>query len=344
MSDQARTELQELGEFGLIQKLSSSFKNQNTSTLLGIGDDSAIIKPNKEHTVISTDLLIENIHFHLSYTPLKHLGYKAVAVNLSDIYAMNAKPTHITVSLALSNRFSLEALEELYAGIQLACERFGVDLIGGDTSSSNSGLMISITAVGEADIQKVTKRNGAKENDLICVSGDLGGAYIGLQILERERIAFTGNETIQPDLSNYSYILERQLKPEPRQDVIEALEKLGVVPTSMIDVSDGLSSDLMHIAHQSGMGCVIYEEKIPIDYETSRTAEELGLDPLIAALNGGEDYELLFTVSLADYDKIKDEKRIHVIGHITEAAAGYQLIGKGGSQIPLVAQGWNHLK
>jgi thiamine-monophosphate kinase len=339
---QQRTELQDIGEFGLIQKIKERVQIRNASTLTGIGDDAAVLEPGSKQILVSTDLLVEHIHFHLSYTPLKHLGYKAVVVNLSDIYAMNGTPTQITISLALSNRFSMEALDELYEGILLACERFSVDLVGGDTTSSAGGLMMSITAIGEVEKDKICYRSGAQEHDLICLSGDLGGAYVGLQILERERMAFKGNETIQPDLTGYAYVIERQLKPEPRKDVIERLGELGVIPTSMIDVSDGLSSDLLHICESSKVGCAVYAEKIPQDYETIKTAEELGIEPLVCALNGGEDYELLFTIKQSDYEAIKDEKRIQIIGHITDLNSGRNIVTKAGTQIALTAQGWNH--
>lgn len=336
-----RTELENLGEFGLIQKIADSVVIKRSSTLLGIGDDAAVIQPESNKIVVSTDLLVEGIHFNLMYCPLKHLGYKAVSVNLSDIYAMNASPTQITVSIAISNRFSLEALEELYEGINLACKNYEVDLVGGDTSSSTSGLIISVTAIGEVNQDKIAYRSGAKEYDLVCVSGDLGGAYLGLQILEREKSVYIENANVQPDLTSYQYILERQLKPEPRRDIVDKLSELDITPTAMIDISDGLASEILHICKSSHVGCVIYEEKIPIDYEAETTAQELGLSPLICALNGGEDYELLFTISQADYDKLKDYKGVSVIGHITDKNTGAQLVSKGGAQIPLKAQGWD---
>jgi thiamine-monophosphate kinase len=294
--------------------------------------------------VVTTDLLTEGIHFNLMYVPLKHLGYKAVVVNLSDVFAMNAQPRQITVSIALSSKFSVEAIDELYSGIYLACEKYGVDLVGGDTTSSLTGLTLSITAIGEANADDLVYRSGAKVNDLICVSGDLGGAYMGLQLLERENEVFKVNPKEQPKLEGYDYILERQLKPEARGDVVSALKKLDVKPTAMIDISDGLSSEIMHICKASKVGCSIYEEKIPLDYQTKRFAEELSINPLVAALNGGEDYELLFTVSLDDHDKIKNDPDITIIGHITEESNGVNLIVGDGSAIPLQAQGWNPLK
>ncbi len=339
-----RTELSNLGEFAFIKKIADSVKINRTSTIKGIGDDAAVIAPETKQIVVSTDLLVEGIHFNLMYCPLKHLGYKAIAVNLSDICAMNATPTHVTVSVAMSNRFSVEAMEELYEGINAACKNYEVDLIGGDTSSNGSGLVISVTAIGEVEKEKIVYRSGAKEFDLLCVSGDLGGAYMGLQILEREKNVFLENANIQPDLNNYNYILERQLKPEPRIDIIKKLEEFKVVPTAMIDISDGLASELLHICTASDVGCVVYEEKIPFDYETETTADELNISSIISALNGGEDYELLFTVSQKDYEKIKDFKGISIIGHITEKNAGTNLLLKAGTQIPITAQGWDAFK
>ncbi|MFC2175425.1 thiamine-phosphate kinase [Bacteroidota bacterium] len=340
--DKDRTELSELGEFGLIEKISKSVELTQKSTVKGIGDDAAVIGMGKQKTLITTDLLLEGIHFNLSYAPLKHLGYKAVVVNLSDIYAMNGKPTQITVSLGLSSRFSVEAIDELYTGILLACEKYNVDLVGGDTSSSLTGLTISVTAIGEIDEDNIVYRSGAKETDIICVSGDLGGAYLGLQLLERERKIFEENPKIQPDLAGHDYVLERQLKPEARADIIDILELEKVKPTAMLDVSDGLSSDLMHICTQSNVGCRVYLEKIPVDHTSALAAEELNIDPTVCALNGGEDYELLFTVDLKDYDRIKENPAIRVIGHITSKEEGYNLIS-GEQIIPLKAQGWNHL-
>lgn len=335
-------EIENLGEFGLINHLTSQIKLKNPTSVKGVGDDAAVIAPSKnKQIVVTTDMLVEGIHFDLIYTPFKHLGYKAVTVNLSDVYAMNAVPTQITVSIAVSNKISIEALEELYAGMLLACEIYGVDLVGGDTTSSNSGLIISITAVGEAEKKEIVYRNGAKENDLICVSGDLGGAFMGLQLLEREKQIFNENPSIQPDFSGYDYVLERQLKPEPRQDVIEMFKELGVQPTSMIDVSDGLSSEIIHICTQSGVGCTIYEDKLPIDPLTVSTAEEMNLNPSVCALNGGEDYELLFTISLEDYEKIKEQKRVAIIGHITSDKGKYEFVSNGDTVHELTAQGWN---
>lgn len=340
-----RTELNSLGEFGLIKHLTQYFPLIHKSTVKGVGDDAAIIQPNEgEQILVSTDMLVEGVHFDLMYTPLKHLGYKSVAVNLSDICAMNAIPTQITVAIAVSNRFSLEAIEELYSGIQKACEWFGVDLVGGDTTSSRSGLIISITAIGTADPIKIATRAGARLNDLIVVSGDLGAAYMGLQVLEREKEVYKSAPQSQPDLIGYDYILERQLKPEARKDVVEMLAKLDVRPTSMIDISDGLASELMHIADQSFVGCDIYEEKIPISPETIAAAKEFKLDHTTAALNGGEDYELLFTIKQNDFEKIKGNPMFTVIGHVTEEANGCRMITRGGEAIALKAQGWDALK
>ena len=343
LEDKDRTELSDLGEFGLIDRIAKSVETNQKSTVKGIGDDAAVIGTGKQKTLISTDLLLEGIHFDLSYVPLKHLGYKAVAVNLSDIYAMNGKPTQITVSLGLSSRFPLEAIDELYTGILLACDKYNVDLVGGDTTSSISGLTISVTAIGEANEENIVYRNGAKETDLICVSGDLGAAYLGLQLLEREKAIFKENPAVQPDLTGHDYVLERQLKPEPRADIVDILELEKVVPTAMIDVSDGLSSDLMHICTQSGVGCRIYIDKLPIDHTSAIAAEELNIDTTVAALNGGEDYELLFTVDLKDYDRLKDNPAIRVIGHITDKGDGYNMVA-GEQIIPLTAQGWKHLE
>ena len=338
-----RTELNELGEFGLIKHLSKFVDTKNKSTVKGIGDDAAVIEPGKKQTVITTDMLVENIHFDLTYTPLKHLGYKSVIVNLSDVLAMNALPTHITVSIAVSNRFSLEAVEELYAGILLACKNYNVDLIGGDTTSSPTGLILSITAVGEADKKDIVLRSTAKKNDLICVSGDLGGAYVGLQLLEREKAVFKENPGMQPVLEGNDYVLERQLKPEARADIIQLMAEEKIAPTSMIDISDGLSSDLLHLCTDSEVGCNLYEEKIPIDHTTFNTALEFKLDPTMCALSGGEDYELLFTISQKEYDKIKENPNVAVIGHITDKAEGKNLISKDDTLYPLTAQGWDAL-
>lgn len=337
------TLLSELGEFGLINRLTQNIQLKNTSTLKGVGDDAAVLSYPDKKIVVTTDLLTEGIHFNLMYVPLKHLGYKAVVVNLSDVYAMNAIPRQITVSIAISSKFSLEAVEELYSGIHLACEKYGVDLVGGDTTSSLTGLTISITAIGEADQEELVYRSGAQVNDLLCVSGDLGGAYMGLQLLERENEVFKVNPHQKPLFDGYDYILERQLKPEARSDIRELLKTLNIRPTSMIDISDGLSSEALHLCKASKVGCSIYEEKIPLDKQTKDFAEELSINPLVAALNGGEDYELLFTVPLASFDVIKKEFDITVIGHITTESEGANLITTGGSVIPLQAQGWNPL-
>jgi thiamine-monophosphate kinase len=341
-----RTELERLGEFGLINFLTKNIILKQNTTLKGVGDDAAVLsfEANKK-CIITTDMLVEGVHFDLSYVPLKHLGYKAVMVNISDLAAMNAMPRQITVSIALSNRFSLEAVDELYQGIYLACEKCNVDVVGGDTTSSTSGLIISVTAIGEAIENELVYRDGARENDLIVVSGDLGAAYVGLQLLEREKdVYLSSNKQVQPDLEGHDYILERQLKPEARTDINELLKKLEVLPTSMIDVSDGLSSEMLHICTASGKGCNLYEEKIPIDPTTYNTAREFNLDPTVCALNGGEDYELLFTIDLKDFDKIKGNPNFTVIGHMTEQAQGCNLITKSGALYPLTAQGWNALQ
>lgn len=338
-----RTELAELGEFGLIKHLTQHIKLNQKSTIKGIGDDAAVINNNNLQTVITTDMLVEGVHFDLTYVPLKHLGYKSVMVNLSDVLAMNAEPKQILVSIAISNRFSLEAIEELYAGMLLACNKHNIDLIGGDTTSSKSGLIINITAIGAAKQEDITYRNTAKEKNLLCVSGDLGGAYMGLQLLEREKTVFKDNPNLQPDLSGKDYILERQLKPEARFDIIELFKKIGIKPTSMIDVSDGLSSEILHLVTQSNVGVDLYEEKIPIDTETYETAREFNLDPTLCALNGGEDYELLFTIDINDYDKIKNKNLVSIIGHITTKEKGLNMIAKDGSVHPIKAQGWNAL-
>ena len=336
-----RTELSELGEFGLIAKLTSGFISSNVSTMFGVGDDAAVISISEEEALlVSTDMLVEGVHFNLMYMPLKHLGYKAVAVNVSDICAMNGTAEQITVSIALSNRFPLEALEELYEGIHAACKNYNVDLVGGDTTSSFSGLIISITAIGRARKDSISYRSGARENDLLVVSGDLGGAYMGLQVLEREKQIFESNPEIQPDLDGHDYIIQRQLKPEARQDVIKYLKELDVVPTSMIDISDGLSSEILHLCKNSNTGCFVYDEKIPIDGSTSMAAIDFNLDPVTCALNGGEDYELLFTVDQADYDKIKGNPHMTIIGHMTHPNDGIYFIDKNGSAVTLKAQGW----
>ncbi len=339
-----RTELSTLGEFGLIDRLTNTIKCTQTSTIKGIGDDAAVIKYDHKVTLVSTDLLTEGIHFDLSYIPLKHLGYKAAVVNFSDIYAMNGVPRQLLISIAISNRFSLEAIEELYEGLRLACKKYDVDLVGGDTSSSASGTFMSLTVIGEAEEEKVVYRNTAQVGDLICVSGDLGAAFTGLLLLEREKEVFLANPNAQPDIENNDYVLQRQLRPEARKDIIAKLEELQIKPTSMIDVSDGLASELMHICHDSEKGCNIYENKIPIDFTTVKTAEEFNMEPLICALNGGEDYELLFTVDLKDYDKIVQFSEISIIGHITAASEGLNLITNAEQSIELTAQGWDAFK
>jgi thiamine-monophosphate kinase len=336
-----RTNIESLGEFGLIDHLTKQVKIKQKSTLKGIGDDAAVLDFDGKKTLVSTDMLLEGIHFDLAYTPLKHLGYKAVQVNLSDIYAMNGIATQVTVSIGISSKFPLEAVEELYEGIYLACEKFNVDLVGGDTTSSRQGLVISVTSLGYADEKDIVYRNTAEEGDLICVSGDLGGAYIGLQLLEREKLVYIENPNIQPDLEGKDYIIERQLKPEARKDIVELLKDIEIKPTSMIDISDGLASELLHICKQSNKGCNIYEDKIPLDPMTYETAREFNLDPTVCALSGGEDYELLFTIKQADYDKIKLQMDISIIGHITEASAGCNLVTKAGVVHALKAQGWN---
>jgi len=342
--NQQRTPLSTLGEFGLIEHLTANFKINQKSTIKGIGDDAAVLNFNKKQVVITTDLLVEGVHFDLSYMPLKHLGYKAVVVNLSDVYAMNANATQITVSIAVSNRFPLEALEELYAGIETAASVYDVDVVGGDTTSSTSGLLISITALGEINKEDVVFRNGAKPNDLLVVTGDLGGAYLGLQVLEREKEVFKVNPNSQPDLEMYSYIIERQLKPEARKDIIKILKDLDVKPTSMIDISDGLSSEVIHLCKQSEVGCDLYENKLPLDPQVISTSEEFKIDSTTVALNGGEDYELLMTISQEDFPKIKANPNLTVIGYITEQSAGMHLVTRADTKIPIKAQGWNAMK
>ncbi|MFN4006300.1 MAG: thiamine-phosphate kinase [Chitinophagaceae bacterium] len=336
-----RTEIASLGEFGLIDHLTKNFEITNASTMLGIGDDAAVIDHFGKQTVISTDLLIEGVHFDLMYTPLKHLGYKSVVVNVSDIYAMNATPTHITMSVAFSNRFSVEALTEFYEGVYAACEKYGVDLIGGDTSSSQKGFIISVTAIGEANAEQIVKRNTAKKGDLICVSGDLGASFLGLTLLEREKKIFLENPGVQPDLENENYIVGRLLKPEARKDIISFFEAQQILPTAMMDVSDGLSSEILHICKQSNVGCRIYEEKLPIHEDARKAAFKFGLDPTVCALSGGEDYELLFTLSQKDYDKITLNEEIAVIGYITEVEEGKKLITRSNNLHDITAQGWN---
>lgn len=338
-----RTELETLGEFGLIDQITKGFTTHVSSTIKGVGDDAAVISISEtEALLVSTDSLIEGVHFNLMYTPLKHLGYKAVMVNLSDIYAMNGKAEQITVSIAVSNRFPLEAIEELYAGIKMACDFYKVDLVGGDTTSSLSGLMISITVIGRAEKNNIVFRNGAKENDLLVVSGDLGAAYMGLQLLEREKEVYKSNPAIQPDLDGHDYLLERQLKPEARRDIVQLLAQMEVKPTAMIDISDGLASEIFHICKASEVGCTIYDEKIPIDGKTASTAIDFNIDPITTALNGGEDYELLFTVAQSDYEKILGNPNMSIIGHITDKTSGINLVDKQGVLIPLQAQGWKH--
>lgn len=338
---QNRTELRSVGEFGLIEIIKKTVTHSQAGSLTGIGDDAAVIDNGPGRSIVTTDLLVEGVHFDLTFTPLKHLGYKAVVVNISDICAMNAIPKQIVCGLAMSNRFSLEAVEELMSGIILACERYGVDLVGGDTCSSPSGLTISITAIGHAQEQDIVYRNGAKPNDLICVSGDLGAAYMGLQLLNREKKIFLENPGVQPDLQGFDYLLERQLKPEARLDIVQRFKTWYVKPGSMIDISDGLASDLMHLCKSSDTGCQIYEDKLPIDHLTRELGMELGLDPSVAALNGGEDYELLFTLPLSEFEKIKDRAEISIIGHMTAADAGYRFIDKQENVHELKAQGWD---
>ena len=338
-----RTEISAYGEFGLIKHLTEKFKIENSSTLKGVGDDAAVLSYENKKVLVTTDLLLEGIHFDLVYVPIMHLGYKAAVVNFSDIYAMNGTPKQITVSIGVSKRFSVEDLEQLYAGIQLACDKYGVDLIGGDTSASLTGLAISITCIGEADEDQIVYRNGANSTDIICVTGDLGSAYMGLQLLEREKVVFSANDEAQPDFEERDYILNRKLKPEARKDIIELLREKGIKPTSMMDISDGLSSELMHICSQSNVGCRIYEDKIPINYQAVVMAEELNMSIVTAALNGGEDYELLFTVSLEDYEKIVPLEGIAIVGHTTKPELGLQLVGREGEEIELRAQGWNSL-
>lgn len=338
------TELSTVGEFGLIERLTKDFPIVNNSTKLGVGDDAAVLEYGDMQTLVTTDLLLEGIHFDLRYVPLKHLGYKAAVVNFSDIYAMNGRPRQITVSLGVSSRFTLEHIEALYSGIRLACEVYGVDLVGGDTSASVTGLVISITCIGDAHSEDVVRRSGAKETDLICVSGDLGAAYMGLQLLERENQIAANQTDFEPQFAGKEYILERQLKPEARKDIVEMLASVGIRPTSMMDVSDGLSSELLHICKSSGVGCRIYEDKIPIDYQTAAMAEELNMNLYTAALNGGEDYELLFTVPLADHDKVKQLRGVSLIGYVTSPDLGAAMVTTDQQEIPLTAQGWNAFK
>jgi thiamine-monophosphate kinase len=339
-----RTEISSLGEFGLIEHLTRNIELQNASSLLGVGDDAAIIDHFGKQTVVTTDLLVEGVHFDLMYTPLKHLGYKSVVVNISDIYAMNATPTQILLSLGLSNRFSLEALDEFYEGVYAACKKYDVDLVGGDTTSSQKGFIISVTAMGEIAPDQYVKRSTAQKGDLLCVSGDLGAAYLGLLFLEREKKIFMESPGVQPDLENESYVIGRLLKPEARRDIIEFFTKEGITPTSMMDISDGLSSEVLHICKDSNLGAVLYEEKIPVAEEMKKAAFKFEIDPTACALSGGEDYELLFTISQTDYEKLVLNEQISVVGYMTEPEKGANIITKGGSTYPLTAQGWNHLR
>ena len=349
MINNKRTEIAELGEFGLIEHLTNSLKPQNSSTVYGVGDDAAVLDYKDKEVLITTDMLMEGVHFDLTYVPLKHLGYKSAMVNISDIYAMNGTPKQMTVSVALSKRFSVEDIEELYAGITLACQKHHIDLIGGDTTASLTGLAISITCIGECEKGEAVYRNSAGQNDLICVTGNLGAAYMGLQLLEREKAVFNSTQQdsdspFSPDFSGKEYLLERQLKPEARGDIITQLKEAGIKPTSMIDISDGLSSELMHLCKQSGTGCSIFQERIPIDYQTALAAEEFNMDVYTCALNGGEDYELLFTCSLDDYEKLIPLEDVYLIGHITKPEHGINLVGRNGDEISLKAQGWNAFK
>lgn len=339
-----QTEISQIGEFGLIDRITKGIEHVNASTVTGIGDDAAVLRYPETDVLVSSDLLIENVHFDLTYVPLKHLGYKAAVVNFSDIYAMNGTPRQITVSLAISSRFTVEHIEQLYSGLRLACEIYGVDLVGGDTTASHSGLVISVTCIGDAQHGKVVKRSGAKDTDLVCVSGDLGAAYMGLQLLEREKNVGRGDKDFIPKFEGKEYIIERQLKPEARRDIVEELEKAGIVPTAMIDVSDGLSSEMLHICKASNVGCRIYEDRIPIDYQTAIMAEEVNMNLVTAALNGGEDYELLFTAPLHLHEQLSKITGIKIIGHITKPELGCALISRDGGEMELIAQGFNHMK
>ena len=339
--DEKQTEISSLGEFGLIERLTKDFPLVNKESVKGVGDDAAVLNYESSEILVTTDLLLEGVHFDLRYVPLKHLGYKAAVVNFSDIYAMNGEPKQITVSLGVSSRFTVEHIEELYSGIRLACELYGVDLVGGDTSASVTGLVISVTCLGRGEKDKLVYRSGAKETDLVCVSGDLGASYMGLQLLERENTVSAGKKDFQPDFSGKEYILERQLKPEARRDIIRMLREYGIQPTAMMDVSDGLSSELLHICKASDVGCRIYEDKIPIDYQTACMAEEFNMNLVTAAMNGGEDYELLFTAPLADHEKLKEMKGVSVIGYITKPELGAALVTRDGAELPIKAQGWN---
>jgi thiamine-monophosphate kinase len=341
---ESRTEVSTYGEFGLIHHLTKNIELVNASSILGVGDDAAVIDHFGKQTVVTTDLLIEGVHFDLAYTPLKHLGYKSIIVNLSDVYAMNATPTQVTLSIGISNRLSVEALEAFYEGALLACSTYGVDLVGGDTSSSQKGFIISVTALGEVVPEKTVKRNTAQQGDLLCCSGDLGAAYLGLLFLEREKKIFLEHPGVQPDLENEAYVIGRLLKPEARQDIVNLFEQLDLLPTAMMDISDGLSSEILHICEKSGVGCRLHEEKLPIAEDTRLAAYKFQLDPTACALSGGEDYELLFTIRQEDYDKIKDNPKINVIGYMTEADLGAKIITKGGNTHPITAQGWNALR
>lgn len=340
---QERTEISSLGEFGLIDHLTKNIELQNASTVLGVGDDAAVVDHFGKQTVITTDLLLEDVHFDLMYTPLKHLGYKSVVVNLSDIYAMNATPTQITLSIGISNRFSVEALEEFYEGVYAACEKYGVDLVGGDTCSSKKGLVISVTAIGEVSPEKFVKRSTAKKGDLVCVSGDLGAAYVGLLFMEREKKIFLESPQVKPDLEGESYVIGRLLKPEARKDIVDFLSDSEIIPHAMMDISDGLSSEILHICKQSRLGCVLYEEKIPIHEDMKKAVFKFEMDPTACALSGGEDYELLFTIDPADYEKLVLNEQISVVGYMTDEEAGAKIITKGGNTHPIKAQGWVHL-
>lgn len=342
MNEEKRTEISELGEFGLIEHLSKEVKHYDERTVKGIGDDAAVFDAGDEYVLISTDMLIEGVHFDLSYMPLQHLGYKAVAVNVSDIAAMNGTPRQVTVSIGLSNRFSVEAVDVLYEGIHAACEAYRVDLVGGDTTTSRAGLVISVTAMGTVEKDKASYRSGAKTSEILCVTGDLGAAYIGLQVLEREKQEFMGNPNMQPKLDRYPYVVGRQMRPNARMDIIHELKDLNIVPTSMIDVSDGLASDVFHICKASGLGVAIYEDKLPIDKEAFETAAEFGFDPNTCALNGGEDYELLFTITQEDFEKVKNHPEIHTVGYMQPKEKGRTLVTRAGNQIELQAQGWKH--
>ena len=344
MNSETRTEISSLGEFGLIEHLTRNIELQNVSSVLGVGDDAAIIDHFGKQTVITTDLLIEGVHFDLSYTPLRHLGYKSVIVNISDVYAMNAVPTQITLSLGISNRFSLEALDEFYEGVYAACNKYGVDLVGGDTTSSQKGFIVSVTAIGEVATDKFVKRSTAQKGDLLCVSGSLGAAYVGLLFLEREKKIYMESPGVQPDLENESYVIGKLLKPEARKDIVEFFLTQEIIPTSMIDVSDGLSSEILHLCKDSNLGCVLYEEKIPVAEEMKKAAYKFEIDPTACALSGGEDYELLFTIPQTEYDKLVLNEEISVIGYMTEVELGAHIITKGGGKHAITAQGWNHLK